>query len=422
MKKLLVAGLGLVALALGVVYGPALVSYAIIPPRHGIYRHYRTGFFGPHWYWEYLFVSEGRLVSADFPEKVLFEDSDVRPGRDGTLLLYDYRGEFDGVIAFTRTELTRRHPDGRENRYAREFNLWKVWREQFRARGQLRSSRPLEGRKRAYTQMINNRMKEQSVAVPPAARAASRPPAIAAPTETPGPRPLIAVMEGYGLHSRPETTFALYEDGMMICRSPDLDLDEPFHTITAPNGGKLMREIFPFDVAELPGRYVLSSATDQPGTSLWISGKIVEIYGPWRKPVEFGDSIEDETYRKIEAEERKLWETLPAPLRDALWRIEAFRARKGTPWLPEKIEVEFQDYEHCRDDPIFWPRKWPGLYDPTSIKHNEDDYSVFVPSGDFAELRTFLATRKELGAVMIDLNKMAPYIRFPLPRESAWRR
>ncbi len=419
-RKLLISCSILVIGALGIVYGPAIASFAIIPPRFGVYRCYRTTLDG--WHWRYLFLRDGHVVSADYRENDFTEDWDFVRGAGGEFLLYDYRGEFDGILTPTHGSLVLHDLDGREERYARVFDLWEIWRENPLAHGRQRTWRALADRKRAYSEMIERRMKEQGLTVPPAARAAHRPTVITRREDKATSRPLVSVVETYGLFSRPETTFVLYEDGKMICRTQGLGLDEPYHILQGPSGQQAKQEVFPFDTGMLADRYVLSAATDQPEAFLWISGKAITIYGPWRKPTEFTSETEDDRSKDLDAQERKMWESLPAPLRMALQRIDEFRAAKGPPWLPGKIEVRFSDFEYSRDEPILWPKRWPGLYDPGSVKHDEGSYSVFVPSADYAQLRAFLDTWNERSAVMIDLNKMAPNLRFPIPGESAWRK
>ena len=117
---------------------------------------------------------------------------------------------------------------------------------------------------------------------------------------------------------------------------------------------------------------------------------------------------------------QRKWEVELTGIRPALLKIDELRKRGGPAWLPPKIEVMFSDYEHARDKPIEWLSEWPGLYDATSQKHGARDYSVYVPSGDLAKLTAFLETRPERGAVMIDLNQMAPSVRFPFPSEDVW--
>jgi len=95
-------------------------------------------------------------------------------------------------------------------------------------------------------------------------------------------------------------------------------------------------------------------------------------------------------------------------------------AKKSGAKLAADEEVGFSEYEHARDKPIEWPSEWPGLYADTSEKQGAYSYRVYVPATDFAKLNAFLDTRLSRGAVMIDLNQMAPSVRFGFPGERAW--
>ena len=106
----------------------------------------------------------------------------------------------------------------------------------------------------------------------------------------------------------------------------------------------------------------------------------------------------------------------------ALLRIDELRKAPGVPWLPSRIEVEFSGDRENVENIVEWPKKWPGLYDPTSRKRGSGWYSVFVPSRDFAELNAILSTCTPRGAIMLDLNQMYPRIRFPFPNEGEWLR
>jgi hypothetical protein len=117
--------------------------------------------------------------------------------------------------------------------------------------------------------------------------------------------------------------------------------------------------------------------------------------------------------------ERKMWNSLPAEVRDALKRIDQERTRSGTPWLPPEIEVMLWPYEYAPEASIHWPADWPGLT-AASTRRRGDSFSVFVPSSKLSELLKFIASRKERGAVAIEGKKMAISFRFPFPGEQLW--
>lgn len=63
--------------------------------------------------------------------------------------------------------------------------------------------------------------------------------------------------------------------------------------------------------------------------------------------------------------------------------------------------------------------RWPDLSSPTTRKRGES-YSIFVPSSELSNLRPFLATGMEGGAVEIGGKKWSASIRMPFPHEELW--
>ena len=84
----------------------------------------------------------------------------------------------------------------------------------------------------------------------------------------------------------------------------------------------------------------------------------------------------------------------------------------------------YRDRPHTREElaSILWPEDWPGLLAPNTKKRREDFYSVYVPSEKLPELRRFLESRKQRGAVLISGKKMSAIYRFPFPGELEWMR
>ena len=199
-------------------------------------------------------------------------------------------------------------------------------------------------------------------------------------------------------------TFALYEDGTVIYSAEKASANEPFRSRTVPDAKQKADELLAFDVGKMKKRYTLTSWTDQPTTAIWTPTKRIVIYGDWRNP------------RKMDKE------PLPAEIATALQRIEKECSAAGTPWLPDKIEVMFWPYEYAPDKSIIWPKDWPGLNAKDTKTRGHDQFSVFLAAEKLPDLRKFLATRSERGAVLIDDKKMAASYRFPFPGEEEWMR
>jgi hypothetical protein len=90
-------------------------------------------------------------------------------------------------------------------------------------------------------------------------------------------------------------------------------------------------------------------------------------------------------------------------------------------WLPRYIEVMIWPYEYAPDASIHWPRDWPSLDSERAIKRG-DMYSIYLDSVLLPELKRFLRTRRETGAIEIGGKKWAADYRYVFPSEPAWRR
>ncbi len=216
-------------------------------------------------------------------------------------------------------------------------------------------------------------------------------------------------------------TFALYDDGTVICPREKPTLEDPFQTRKVSDAKRKAEELLSFDVGKMKDFYELTAWTDQVTTVIWTPTKKIVIYGDWRKPHEIGHGT-DRSLKDIDDRDRKMFESLPAEIRDALLRIDRERSVAGTRWFPTTIEVMLWPYEYAPDASIIWPKDWPGLGAKDTQKRGEDSFSVFLPSEKLSELRKLLDTRKARGAVLIDGKKMAESHRFPFPGEKAWMR
>lgn len=191
---------------------------------------------------------------------------------------------------------------------------------------------------------------------------------------------------------------ALYSDGLLIYRS-----DTAFKSVKLSQE-ELMKFRASLDIGALAcvlGRYEASDATDQPTTALFVSrgGKLAEIsvYGAPEGP------------------------QVPTPITSAYEKLVKFDHPGARQWLPEKIELMIWPYEYAPETSIVWPKEWPSLNSPDTVKRG-DGFSIFLPASDYPRLMQFLKSRKEKGAVEIDGKKWAADVRFPFPREDEWMR
>jgi hypothetical protein len=195
--------------------------------------------------------------------------------------------------------------------------------------------------------------------------------------------------------------FALYGNGLAIYRTADgfrqilLDRKRASDLQNSVNVGAL---------ACLKEHYSTSNSTDQPSEYLLFGrgGRLSKV----------------SVYGRIHSDGEPT--NLPASFVAAYDRLVKFEDSNARPWMPDFIEVMVWPYEYAPEPSIKWPSKWPGLADPTTVKRR-DAFSLYVPSKDYEELRAFLQTQHEKGAVEIGGKKWAVSLRFPFPQESSWQ-
>jgi hypothetical protein len=237
------------------------------------------------------------------------------------------------------------------------------------------------------------------------------------------PKPVLVVVEedswGRAIGSG-SPSFALYEDGTLFYLREKPSDEVPFYARRVADAKAKRTELLGFDPRKMQARYEISSGSDQPTTVIWTPAKRIEIYGNWRRALQVG-SDSDPTWKEVVDRERKFWESLPTPIRATLMRIDQERSIEGRIWFPTKVEIMLWPYEYAPDVSIRWPKDWPGLAAKDTRKSG-GSFFVLLSSELWPELQTFLATRKEKGAVLIDGKKMAARTRFPFPGEEAWMR
>jgi hypothetical protein len=119
------------------------------------------------------------------------------------------------------------------------------------------------------------------------------------------------------------------------------------------------------------------------------------------------------------------WETrsrIPAPISAIYDRMRGFADANARDWKPEKIEVMIWPYDHAIEPSIKWPKDWPGLNAPDTVKRGERGYSLYVPTANYDALIAFLKTAREKGAVEIGGRKWTASLRYPFPEERQWMR
>lgn len=138
--------------------------------------------------------------------------------------------------------------------------------------------------------------------------------------------------------------------------------------------------------------------TDQPTN-------VISLYDPLlgEKHVSiYGDLWNDAEARALAA---------PKPLIDLFDKLVNYTHPDAERWMPETFEVMLWAYD--TSDAVAWPRDWPQLDDPTTIKR-ESVYSLFI---NFAEYDRYLELRNTANAVRLDGKNWSFAARFPMPHE-----
>ena len=233
---------------------------------------------------------------------------------------------------------------------------------------------------------------------------AASPPCSPATSVRPGasePRPLLVLIEAdpwLMVVGSDSPTVAVYDTGLVIYRH---DRTYRFACLGAEELSVLVGSV---ELAGLEPHYMAARMTDQPTSTIFRvapdgSKQRVSVYG-------------DLSGAAVRA-------TVPAKLVAAYDRLISVDPTDARPWLPAEVEVMIWPYEYAPDASIRWPSKWPGL-DAETTWQRGDGYSLYVPSTDLGELRAFLASRSERGAVEVGGKKWAASIRYPFPAEDQW--
>lgn len=231
-----------------------------------------------------------------------------------------------------------------------------------------------------------------------------RPQTLAAARKANSPSPVLVLLENNPwamVLGADSPTFALYEDGTIIQRTPT-----GFMTarLTAKELEKLLAGLHLEAMPPLYGRYHAAESTDQPKQDLLIYwGKrpvFISVYGSLKDP---------EVRSKIPTEIVAIYD-----------KLSGFGHSPSEEWLPDNIEVMIWPYEHAPDPSIKWPDGWPSLSDPKTVRRGEDSFSIYIPSTKLNETLAFLESGTKKGAVEIDGKKWSASVRFPFPHEELW--
>ncbi len=198
-----------------------------------------------------------------------------------------------------------------------------------------------------------------------------------------------------------EPTFALYDNGLVIYqRLGPADAPEfasvqltPAELKALKAGLKIDKDLYALDANK-----DYYTKTDQPTNVIRLfdpvlGEKVISIYG---------DLHWDEEARQMAA---------PKRLIDLYDTLANYGHTKAELWLPEKFEVMLWSYDTT--DAVAWPKDWPTLTDPTTVKR-DSVYSVYV---DIKDYDRYLELHQSANVLRLDGKNWAFSARFPFPHE-----
>ena len=92
-----------------------------------------------------------------------------------------------------------------------------------------------------------------------------------------------------------------------------------------------------------------------------------------------------------------------------------FEDNSATEWLPDTIEVMATKYSYSPEKPLKWNSEWGDIKSQTTVKRNDDLYSIYLDRKYFEEFTKLLKSLKEKQAVEINGEKYSLTYRLPFP-------
>lgn len=197
-------------------------------------------------------------------------------------------------------------------------------------------------------------------------------------------------------------SFALYENGQIIYKQVSdkkLKLVEVKHDRDQTQAIIKTLGITDSLLNERPA-IEASTWTDQPDNVLILNfGKVkqIRVYGSLRDP-------------KSEARAKT-----PQDFLTVYDRLIHFEDQAAKEWLPDTIEVMATKYSYSPEKPLKWNAAWNDLKSPTTVKRNDNLYSIYLTKSQFLDLLKLLRSMKEKQAVEINGEKYSLSYRLLFP-------
>lgn len=212
---------------------------------------------------------------------------------------------------------------------------------------------------------------------------------------------------------------AIYEDGLVVYLKREKDKRPVLlsRRLSARELAAVRERLSSFgDYSKLNRYYNLAPDTlDLPETKIYLSlGQTEFVTGVYGLMVPDTHLPAYVTFKgDVEPDE------LPKAIKDLHSYLTSLDFPGAKPWKPPYVEAMVWGYEYAPDESIHWPKDWPGLDSPSTLKRG-DAYSIFLPGQQLPKLRELLKTQKEKGAVEIGGKKWAVSVRYTFPSEPVW--
>ncbi|MEJ2689141.1 MAG: hypothetical protein P8130_04175 [Deltaproteobacteria bacterium] len=216
-------------------------------------------------------------------------------------------------------------------------------------------------------------------------------------------------------------TIAIYSDGQIIKLNQEKE-NAPLYVqaqLTEQQLEEVKRKILSFgDYSKINRSYDLApNVADLPETKIFLN-----LRGAKLGTSIYGLMVPDArilALSSIPGQDKP--DTLPENLKNLHNYLSNLKFESSKEWIPKFVEVMIWPYENAPDESIHWPKNWPGLDSPNTLKRHAG-YSIFLPGDMIEQLGKFLITRKEKGAVEIGNKKWAVSLRYTFPGEPVWRK
>ena len=196
-------------------------------------------------------------------------------------------------------------------------------------------------------------------------------------------------------------TFALYENGTIIYKKV-VDKRWKYFEITndRENTQKIIKSFGITDsLMKQPEYTEASNSTDQPTNILLLNFdtlRQISVYGRLRTT----------------SEDRQ---KTPKDFLTVFDNIIKFENSSAKEWLPDTVEVMATKYSHSPVKPLKWNKEWNDISHNTTVKRNDNLFSIYLDKKYFQDFIKLLKSLKEKQAVEINGEKYSLTYRLPYP-------